>query len=194
VAEAERRAAAATLLSDDPSRAEHFVTMMAHLGRGKSLVEHGDLVEADADLRRAVELSHRGAGRLERAYALLASGDVRQALGEGEEARELVRDARQILAGCPDPGILRAAVSALERRLSLAPAAEAAGGGVREELSDRELAVLRLLATGLSRREIGGTLYVSLNTVKTHTRGIFRKLGVSTRADAVRRARELGLL
>jgi LuxR family transcriptional regulator, maltose regulon positive regulatory protein len=53
---------------------------------------------------------------------------------------------------------------------------------------------LRLLPTGLSQREIGGELYVSLNTVKTHTRGIFRKLGVTTRDEAVQRARQIGLL
>jgi LuxR family maltose regulon positive regulatory protein len=62
------------------------------------------------------------------------------------------------------------------------------------ELSERELAVLRLLASPLSRREIANELYVSLNTVKTHTRHVFRKLGVSTRDDATARARELGLL
>jgi LuxR family maltose regulon positive regulatory protein len=63
-----------------------------------------------------------------------------------------------------------------------------------EPLSDRELVVLRELAGPLSQREIGEQLYVSDNTVKSHTRSIFRKLGVSAREDAVARARELGLL
>jgi LuxR family maltose regulon positive regulatory protein len=62
------------------------------------------------------------------------------------------------------------------------------------ELSERELSVLRLLASELSQREIGSQLYVSLNTVKGHVRSIFRKLGVTTRADAVARGRELGLI
>jgi LuxR family transcriptional regulator, maltose regulon positive regulatory protein len=62
------------------------------------------------------------------------------------------------------------------------------------ELSERELTVLRLLPSALSQREIGNELYVSLNTVKTHTRSIFRKLGVSTRDEAVARARQAGLL
>ena len=53
------------------------------------------------------------------------------------------------------------------------------------ELSERELAVLRMLATDLSQREIGAELYVSMNTVKTHTRTLFRKLDVATRTDAV---------
>ena len=54
-------------------------------------------------------------------------------------------------------------------------------------LSDRELGVLRLLATDLTQREIGRQLYLSLNTVKSHTRSIFRKLGVSGREQAVAR-------
>jgi LuxR family maltose regulon positive regulatory protein len=53
--------------------------------------------------------------------------------------------------------------------------------------------VLRLLAGPLSLREIGDALYVSLNTVKTHARAVYRKLGVTSREEAVARARELGL-
>jgi ATP/maltotriose-dependent transcriptional regulator MalT len=62
------------------------------------------------------------------------------------------------------------------------------------ELSERELAVLRLLGSKLSQREIAAELYVSFNTVKTRTRAIFRKLDAASRAEAVSRARELGLL
>jgi LuxR family maltose regulon positive regulatory protein len=54
--------------------------------------------------------------------------------------------------------------------------------------------VLHLLATELTQREIGRELYLSLNTVKTHARNIFRKLDASSRDDAVMRARERGLL
>ena len=62
------------------------------------------------------------------------------------------------------------------------------------ELSERELTILRLLASELSQREIGSELYISRNTVKGHVRNIFRKLGATTRADAVARGRELGLI
>ena len=62
-----------------------------------------------------------------------------------------------------------------------------------EEPSPAELAVLRGLANGLSRRETGAQLYISLNTVKTHTRELYRKLDVTSRADAVARAEALGL-
>ncbi len=63
-----------------------------------------------------------------------------------------------------------------------------------EELSARERDVLMRLAQLMSTEEIAADLYVSVNTVKTHLKGVFRKLGVNRRTDAVRRARELGLL
>lgn len=66
--------------------------------------------------------------------------------------------------------------------------------GAGEELSDRELEVLRLLATALSGPEIADRLYVSVNTLRTHTKHIFTKLGVNTRRAAVQRASDLGLL
>jgi LuxR family maltose regulon positive regulatory protein len=63
-----------------------------------------------------------------------------------------------------------------------------------EEMSGRELAVLRLLPSELSQREIGHELYISVNTVKTHTKDILRKLDARSRSEAVERARELGRL
>ena len=57
-----------------------------------------------------------------------------------------------------------------------------------------ELVVLRLLATKLSQPEIAQELYVSVNTVRTHTQGIYRKLGVASRQEAIAAAREHGLL
>jgi ATP/maltotriose-dependent transcriptional regulator MalT len=57
-----------------------------------------------------------------------------------------------------------------------------------------ELSVLRLLATDRSQREIAQELFLSFNTVKTHSRNLYRKLGANTRSDAVRRATEVGLL
>ena len=62
-----------------------------------------------------------------------------------------------------------------------------------DDLTARELAVLALLPTDLTLREVAGTHYVSLNTVKSQTRSIYRKLGATTRDEAVVRARQLGL-
>jgi LuxR family transcriptional regulator, maltose regulon positive regulatory protein len=63
-----------------------------------------------------------------------------------------------------------------------------------EPLSDRELAVLRFLPTMMSNAEIASELFVSVNTVKTHLKHVYRKLDVTDRRDAVRRARRLRLL
>jgi ATP/maltotriose-dependent transcriptional regulator MalT len=63
-----------------------------------------------------------------------------------------------------------------------------------EPLTEREKTVLRFLHGTLSLREIGQELHVSQNTIKSHTQAIYRKLGVSTRYDAIQRCRELGLL
>ncbi|HEV7663109.1 MAG TPA: LuxR C-terminal-related transcriptional regulator, partial [Chloroflexota bacterium] len=63
-----------------------------------------------------------------------------------------------------------------------------------EPLSDRELDVLRLLGTDLDGPEIARELTVSLNTVRTHTKNLYSKLGVNNRRAAVRRAEELQLL
>lgn len=65
---------------------------------------------------------------------------------------------------------------------------------IRLGISHRELEVLQLVAEGLSNQEIGDRLFVSLNTVKTHSSRIFEKLEVRNRTQAVERARRLGLI
>jgi LuxR family maltose regulon positive regulatory protein len=67
-------------------------------------------------------------------------------------------------------------------------------GHLVEQLGDRDLDVLRLLASELSGPDIACELTVSLNTMRTHTKNIYMKLGVNNRRAAVRRAQELGLL
>ena len=79
----------------------------------------------------------------------------------------------------------------MERRIDDARLATAE---LEEEPSAAELSVLRLLASELSRREIGSELFLSVNTVKTHTRALYRKLGATSRETAVARAAALGLL
>jgi LuxR family maltose regulon positive regulatory protein len=63
-----------------------------------------------------------------------------------------------------------------------------------EQLSDREVTVLRHLCSRLTNREIASALYVSLNTVKSHVKSVYRKLGVSSRREAVDVGRQLGLV
>jgi LuxR family maltose regulon positive regulatory protein len=71
---------------------------------------------------------------------------------------------------------------------------EASEAELVEPLSERELEVLELIAHGLTNREIAARLFLSLNTVKAHTRNIYGKLGVHNRTQAVVRARALGAL
>ena len=63
-----------------------------------------------------------------------------------------------------------------------------------EPLSERELEILQLIADGLSRQEIANHLFISLNTVKSHTRNIYSKLGVHKELQAVGKAKSIGLL
>ena len=97
------------------------------------------------------------------------------------------------LAPARDAGIPQTLLAVADRSAGAAVTSRHQGR-VDEQLTSKELEVLNLLATQLSRREIGQRLYVSLNTVKTHQRAVYRKLGVEDRSAAVRRARELGLL
>ena len=73
-------------------------------------------------------------------------------------------------------------------------AAKTANTELIEPLSERELEVLQLIAEGLTNPEIADRLFLSLNTVKVHTRNIYGKLDVHHRAQAVARARALGVL
>jgi LuxR family maltose regulon positive regulatory protein len=192
---ADEAAESALAMSDAPGFLEHFVLMMAHLGRARVFQQRGELVEAERSAARALELGLRGAGRVEITSARAALAEVNEARGAHAPARALVSQARADLRDCPDPRALEEVVGAAERRLRVAPPRRAGQQvSFSEELTDRELAVLRLLDTDLSRREIGATLFVSLNTVKTHMRAIMRKLGASGREEAVERARSLGLL
>ena len=124
---------------------------------------------------------------LERALAWAApEGQVRLFVDEGAPMLALLRTA----AGA---GIRPDFVRQLSQALRDTEGAYDRGAPI-ETLSERELHVLRLLATELSGPEIARELYVSLNTMRTHTKHIFLKLGVSSRQAAVRRAESWGLI
>ena len=173
-----------------PGLNAYYGAAMPHIARGVVLHHDGMLAEADRELARGSELARRGAARFEVVYGLVARARLTTSLGGKDAATAMLRDARLALTRCQDPGTLADLLTRAERAARPGPDASAP---VLEALSDRELAVLRLLQTDLSQREIAARLFVSFNTVKTHTRGIFRKLDVSTRPEAVRRGRELGL-
>jgi LuxR family maltose regulon positive regulatory protein len=189
--ETERLARRSLALSVEHGFTEHWVTLMALVALGMMRERAGRPDDARAALERALVLARRGAGPSERAYVLFSLARVLRALGDWEEAAALVREAREAVVQCVEPGILAGFLADAERRAR--PAARHVAAE-RDELTGRELAILRLLSSDRTLREIGATLYVSHNTVKTHVRGIYRKLHASTRGEAVARARELGLV
>ena len=113
------------------------------------------------------------------------------ALRDAEAARALLSEALDILRRRPGLGVLSEQVSELRTEVdALCAAAERNGSG----LTRAELRLLPLLATHLSFREIGTRLHVSRNTVKTQAISVYRKLGVSSRSDAIDQAVRLGLV
>jgi LuxR family transcriptional regulator, maltose regulon positive regulatory protein len=88
----------------------------------------------------------------------------------------------------------RSLIGEVAQLLDGAAAAPTMASGAADSLSVRELAVLRYLPTMLTAPEIAAELFVTLNTVKTHLKSIYRKLGVSGRREAVARGRQLGLV
>jgi len=160
------------------------------------LTLRGEPAEAIARCRAGLELAREWRdSSLMVPAALLELARAHAALGQRENAAAAARAGRARLAGARDAGTLGAALATFEAARSRGPAAHgprASRGG--DELSAREVEVLRGLAGPGSLREVADALYISRNTIKTHTRALYAKLGVGTRAEAVRRGRELGLL
>ncbi|MEZ5273241.1 MAG: LuxR C-terminal-related transcriptional regulator [Ilumatobacteraceae bacterium] len=186
-AEAQRLAAAAVAAAAAAGYDEMTQMGPAHTVLARVAAD-GD--EAVAAARRGVQLARRGAGAVVLAYSLAAAAQVLAPTSPDEAAR-LLGEARTVVGKCADPGIAGPYVA---RVASVVRAAAPTTGGLVEPLTEREVAVLHHLPTPLSQREIAAELFVSLNTVKTHCRAIFRKLGVGDRKAAVRAAREHGLL
>ena len=143
-------------------------------------------------------LAHHANGDTDPAVADLAAalaagvpaGYCRLFLDEGQPMAELLE--RLARAGAPDVRAHAEHLLAAAHRPTPPPPAGPASS--EEGLSERELEVLRLLATELSGPEIARRLFVSVNTLRTHTKHIFTKLDVTTRRAAVGRATDLALL
>lgn len=145
-----------------------------------------------ADVERALTTARRWSTDLARAFVLTACADTYLEAGH-DEGRQVLAEAQSLGARCPDPGIVGTFLSrtAARHRASVPPPRTA---HLIEQLTDREIAVLRYLPTAMSQRDIANELFVSLNTTKTHCRAIYRKLGVDSRQTAVQSARDLRLL
>ena len=182
--------------------AEATGTDAADLGIATALLER---------LLRRAETERRDGSRLE---ILVVVALARQAAGDGAGAFAALDEAVAIAQpegyvrvfldeGPPMARLLKAAarrsgapayLDALVRSASLVPEPSPARHGLVEPLSEREIDVLRLLRSDLDGPDIARELVVSLNTVRTHTKNIYAKLGVTSRRAAVSRAKDLGLL
>ena len=156
-------------------------------------------------VRRHVELAivrarlYQAAGELEQAYDMIETGLTvasqkgyfRLFVDEGASMSALLEGVRSHLP----PGALvtytERLIAAIKRESPAPPVAEAVGAGV---LSAREIEVLRYLAAGLTYPGIAERLIISVNTVRHHVKGMYSKLGVSSRAEALARARDMQLL
>jgi LuxR family maltose regulon positive regulatory protein len=126
------------------------------------------------------------------AHAKLLVGFAQLQLGNAAAARTLEREADEaVRSGAADATALCDRLESLQGTLDAFPAIAIPGAG---HLTPAELRVLRHLPTHLSFRQIGERLYLSRHTVKTEAISTYRKLGVNSRSEAVRRAHELGLL
>ncbi len=173
---------------------EYWVNTAAHTARAGLLSRSGRAHEARVALDRALEVGRRGSGPVEMIHALVARG-LAEAERDRVAARAFVAEARSTLMSCADPGpVVSLLVRNAEDKLSIPRRAAGSLAPVVEAFSERELDVLRLLGSELSQREIGDALFISFNTVKSHSKSLYRKLGVGTRREAVDRARGLDLL
>lgn len=171
-------------LADTGTGAWAAATLGAVLARGAEPEEGERLLTIGIDRMRA------GSEPVLVTQVLLALTDVLAARGRTDEARRTLGEAKEIIDACVDPGVFADRWDEVSRRLATNARSPADG----TELTKREMEILRMLPTRLSQREIGRRLFVSYNTVHSHIRSIYLKLGVSSRVDAVARAREQGLL
>ncbi len=174
--------------------AEYWVCAPTHIAAGELKSQAGQFNEAVEELNRGLKLAARGSGPIETASGQIWLARALALQGDRQQAERMLAEARWTVTASLDPGPVVEKLLEQERQEFHVAGSASLDAAQLEELSDRELSVLRLMSGTLSQREIGNHLYISFNTVKTHSKHIYRKLGVSQRSEAVSRARELGLI
>ncbi|MDP9209476.1 MAG: LuxR C-terminal-related transcriptional regulator, partial [Actinomycetota bacterium] len=171
---------------------ECVTSLVLYAAGARVAIHHGNLDQTEQDLARAQQLRPQAThalpyyavqARLELTRAYLALADV-------AAARRVLGEVDELLRWRPALGTLAHQASQLRSQLDRAHG-EVIGAA---PLTTAELRVLPLLATHLTFREIGQRLYVSQHTVKTQALSIYRKLGASSRGQAVQRVQEIDLL
>ena len=160
---------------------------LARIALGRVLAERGNLAEAQTDLENGLSALRKlpGMSPWPSLVGLLALVPVRIARNDRSGARARLAEARAILEMYPDAGIFPDLFERQERKLRKSKMRNGAPDG---QLTERELDVLRLLDEERSVTELGKLLYVAPSTIRSHIKSIYRKLGVSSRKDAVQQA------
>jgi LuxR family maltose regulon positive regulatory protein len=159
---------------------------------GAVLACEGDLAGAERAFAHAERFFREEVASVYHTRTVARLAKVRCERGRLDEAAATLRQAREEMAELVDGGTAPQLIAEVELEIEQARRRASSADAV-ELPSEAELAVLRLLDTELSAREIAAELFLSPNTVQSHTRAIYRKLGVRSRAAAVARATTLGL-
>jgi LuxR family maltose regulon positive regulatory protein len=180
--EAERLAQDAEARSQRHNLSEHFDAFYVHTARGWLSWRQGEYRHARDLFGRALELVRRSSLRVETAEILTALAVTEQKLNHHRSARAHLGEARRLIEECRDPGeLLLDPRTVRVAEAHLRPATPL-------PLSGREAEVLEAVAQGLTSGEIGAHLHLSRRTIEAHLRSIYRKIGVTTRAAAIRYA------
>jgi LuxR family maltose regulon positive regulatory protein len=194
LAQAKELASAARHVADDGDLGHAPQNSLAYVATGAVHALEGRLEEARSQFRRALRSREQwpGLSPWPTLETLLRLASLLLDLGDRRGAGGLLDEAREILTSLPDGAEAQLTrLEWLERRIATRQSRVIS---LADPLTEREIAVLRLLGGTLSLREIGQELHLSQNTIKTHTQAIYRKLGVSTRHGAVGKGREIGVL
>lgn len=188
------------LIAQHPSQPAALTAAVELLGRLREAAESLGRAGSVLEIRMLQALALLAQGHRALAVESLAQaidqapepdGYARLFLDEGEPMRALLRDAERGGVAVGHLGFLQAQAAATDGDLAVRRLPSPA---LPDELTEREVQVLRLLDSELSGPQIARALFVSPNTLRTHTKHIFTKLDVTTRRAAVVRARERGLL
>jgi len=167
---------------------------MVRLAEGQ-LIATTDSAGALAVLESAAQLAEDWGQNSLQVAGLTSLTIARWATGDRSGARRALDQAHEVSSAEPAQPVVVEQLAALDARIGRDAVRQARGRrDLVENLTDRELAILRALRGPLSAREIGSELHLSINTVKGYTKSLYRKLGVVTRAQAVRRGHDLGLI